>query len=245
MVDAKNPNLDEFEYYKLLEKYFSDSETNVVTKLKNFPKYVPRQDITRFLVRYEIFKKVLNIAGSIVECGVLHGAGLLTFAHLSSILEPVNQQRKIIGFDTFEGFPEDGGKYDNPDYAKKNTFNVDSFDDINQAINLFDKNRFLNFLPKIKLVKGDVKDTIPSYIEEHPELTISMLYIDLDLYEPTKIALENFVPKMPKGGIIVFDDLNDSNWSGETMALFDTIGIKNLKLERFPFDSRVAYAILD
>ena len=75
------------------------------SKIENFPKYVRRQNLTRFLALYEIFKRVLSVKGSIVECGVHDGFGLMTWAKLSAILEPVNLTRRIYGFDTFEGFP--------------------------------------------------------------------------------------------------------------------------------------------
>src|SRR3989338_6284462 len=73
---------------------------------EDFPLYAPRQDLSRFLVRHELFKKVLSLRGSIIECGVFRGAGLMSWAQLSAIYEPVNYQRQIIGFDTFAGFPD-------------------------------------------------------------------------------------------------------------------------------------------
>ena len=88
-----------------LEKYFEKSIGTNVEKLQNFAKYVPRQNLTTFLTKYEIFKKILDVPGSIIECGVLFGGGLMTFAQLSAIFEHVNFERQIIGFDTFSGFP--------------------------------------------------------------------------------------------------------------------------------------------
>ncbi len=245
MADPNVSNPTELDFYKRLEDYFKNSEGTYVKKLKNFPKYVPRQDLTRFLVRYELFKKIHHLAGSIIECGVLHGAGLMTFAHLSSIFEHLNYQRKIIGFDTFEGFPSNPSEFDDKEYGKKGYLNANSYDDIKKSIELYDLNRFLNHEPKVELVKGDITKTVPKFIKENPQTVISLLYVDVDLYEPTKTILENFLPRMPKGSIIAFDDVNDKNWPGETKALLDTIGIRNIKLERFSFDTRVAYAIMD
>ena len=73
-------------------------------KLVNFPRFVNRRDVATFLNRYEIFKKVVNVHGAIVECGVNLGAGLFSWLHFSSILEPYNSSRYIVGFDTFDGF---------------------------------------------------------------------------------------------------------------------------------------------
>ena len=84
---------------------FDDSSCATDKKLANFSKYVRRQNLVRLLVQYELFQRQLRIKGSIVECGVHHGGGVMAWAKLSSILEPYNYHRKIIGFDTFEGFP--------------------------------------------------------------------------------------------------------------------------------------------
>ena len=67
----------------------------------------------------------------------------------------------------------------------------------------------------------------------------------MDIYEPTKVALEHFVPRMPKGGIIIFDELNSKDWIAETKAVLDTIGIHKLKIERFSFDSHISYAVIE
>jgi len=116
---------------------------------------------------------------------------------------------------------------------------------LQKCIELYDSNRFLNHIPKIELVKGDARKTIPKYLKQNPHLVVSLLNLDMDIFEPTKVALENFVPRMPKGGIIIFDELNSKDWVGETRAVLKTIGIRNLKIERFSFDSHISYAILD
>ena len=53
-----------------------------------------------------LFIRQLNIKGSGIECGVHNGGGVMAWAKISSILEPYNYHRKIIGFDTFKEFPE-------------------------------------------------------------------------------------------------------------------------------------------
>ena len=93
-------------YAARMEQCIADSPFSNVERLQNFPLYTPRQDLTNFLVRYEIFKRVLEIQGSIVECGVLRGGGLMAWAQFSAIFEPTNHQRRVVGFDTFSGFPK-------------------------------------------------------------------------------------------------------------------------------------------
>ena len=234
-------------YKDQLETYFDRSIGTNVEKLQNFAKYVPRQSLGYFLTRYEIFKRVLCVQGSVVECGVYLGGGLMTFAQLSAILEPVNHQRKIIGFDTFEGFPEvhEIDRAGQSPYAHPGGLAVDSMDDLYEAITLFDANRNIGHIPKVELVRGDARVSVPEYLEKNPHTIVSLLYLDIDLYEPTKVALDHFLPRIPKGGIIAFDELNSSIWQGETQAAMEAVGISNLRLVRTPFESCICYAIME
>lgn len=217
---------------------------------KNFEKYVPRQAILRFLVRYELFKKQLNIKGSIIECGVHHGGGLMAWAKLSAALEPYALDRRVIGFDTFEGFVNINNK-DKQNNEINNSlyrggFSVD-YNVYAQLINLvdeFDKSRFLNEFQKVFLVKGDATKTIPKYCEENPHLLVSLLFLDFDLYEPTKIALRYFLPRMSKGAILAFDEINNPWWPGETIAMLEELSINEYKIERFNFDPNISYIVL-
>lgn len=230
-----------------IEDYFTNGIGTNFEKISDFTKYVPRQSLTRFLAKYEIYKKILNVEGAIIEGGVRFGGGLMTFAQLSAIFEPVNYTRKIIGFDTFSGFPsltkEDKGSTSK--FAHKGGLATNSFKDLEKSISLYDSNRFLGEIPKVQLIKGDVTYTIPKYLKDNPQTVVSLLYLDFDIYKPTKIAIENFIPRMPKGSIIAFDELNSKDWVGETKAALETIGIRNLRIERFSFNTYMSYAVLE
>jgi len=228
-----------------IARIFNESADSVETRLENFPKYVRRQHLTRFLALYEIFKRILNVKGSIVECGVNRGYGLMAWAKLSALLEPTNLTRRIYGFDTFAGFPSvadhdrTGPKWET---AEPGGLRADSYAELQRLLELYDKDRFLGHIGKVELVKGDATKTIPAFIADHPHVVVSLLFLDFDLYEPTKAALETFVPRMPKGAIVAFDELDNPLWPGETKALLDTVGMRRLKLERMEFDPYIAFA---
>jgi hypothetical protein len=190
----------------------------------------------------------LNIPGSIVECGCFQGGGTMTFAQLSAIYEPYNHTRKIISFDTFSGFPDISIK-DQNDRRTYSSGDLCVFkgveDEIIESVGLFDKNRPLSHIPKIELVKGDATQTIPQYIEENPHIVISMVYFDFDIYEPTYIGLKMLTERMPKGAVLAFDELNTKVFPGETIALLETIGIRNIRLKKTIFDPYISYAILE
>jgi hypothetical protein len=247
--EVKNQSQTDLNVFERTALYWEESADSTFDKIETFAKYVPRQTLAKFLVRYEIFQKILNINGSIVEAGVLRGGGLFTFAKLSAILEPINHTRKIIGFDTFGGFPSihEKDKTGTSSEMKVGGLDpeIDTYSDLIKGAEIFDMNRPISHIPKIELVKGDITQTMPRYIEENPHLVVSLLYLDVDLYEPTKVALELLVPRMPKGSIIVFDQLNAKIFPGETLAVDEVIGLRNLRIERFPMDSYVSYAVLE
>jgi hypothetical protein len=226
---------------------FNDSPDPVQVRLESFPKYVRRQDLTRLLARYEIFKRVLGVKGSVIEGGVNRGFGLMSWAKFSAILEPVNLTRRIYGFDSFEGFPSIHAK-DRPgangEQPAAGDLAANCYDELLELIRLYDQDRFLGHVEKVELIKGDAVSTIPKFIEAHPHLVVSLLFLDFDLYEPTRAALEVFVPRMPRGAILAFDELDNPIWPGETRALLETLGIRNLQLERLEFDPYIAFAVI-
>ncbi len=233
-------------YQEERELVMSIDELSNVEQVDNFPIYISRQAYAKYIARQKLFEMVLDVQGSVVECGVLYGGGLMQWAQLSSIFEPVNAQRRIIGFDTFDGLTELAEREKNAtaSQAHEGGFNVDSYRLIDRAVELYDKNRPIGHIPKVFMVRGDATKTIPQFVKEHPYLVISLLYLDFDILEPTSTALEHFVDCMPKGAVIVFDQLNSRSWPGESIALKDRINLNNLKIRRFPFTSTLSYAVI-
>jgi hypothetical protein len=226
---------------------FDTNPSSWEVKMENFPKYVRRQNMTRYLALYEIFKLQMQVKGSIIECGVNHGFGTMAWAKFSAILEPVNLMRRIYGFDTFEGFPRVSGKDMSAASAhvKEGDLAADVHDEISQLIDIYDSTRFLGHVNKVSLVKGDALETIPQFCQDNPHILISLLYLDFDLYEPTKVALEYFLPRMPKGAVLAFDELDNPLWPGETLAMLEMHTKRPLKIQRLDFDPYIGFAVLD
>lgn len=236
----------EHEAAEIYARLFEQNPEPTTARLSHFAKYVRRQDMTRLLARYEIFKRVLDVKGSIIECGVFRGSGLMSWANFSAVLEPNNLTRRIYGFDSFDGFPDVSEKDANRfRTAAAGELRSDSYEELTELIRAFDMNRFLGHVGKVELVKGNAVETIPAFVQDHRHLVVSLLFLDFDLYEPTKAALEHFVPRMPKGAVLAFDELDNPAWPGETMAALDAVGLRSLRLERLPFDPYIAFAVLD
>lgn len=246
--EPKNQSSADVAQFELMQSVFDQAGGSFADKIDAFPKFASRQALAKFLARVEIFRRILHVNGSIVECGVLHGGGLLTYAKLSSILEPSNHTRRVIGFDSFEGFPSVHQKdlaVGASDHTHAGGLVGSTLEDVRRAVALYDANRPIAHIPKIELVKGDLCTTAPRYLADNPHLVVSLLYLDVDLYEPTKVALETFVPRMPKGAIVAFDELNAEIFPGETGAVDEVMQIRKLRIERFPFDPYISFAVLD
>ena len=208
----------------------------------NFPVFIRRQELVRYLIRYKLFEKILGIKGSIIECGIFQGASLMFFAQLSAIYEPYAFNREIIGFDTFKGFVDVNDKDNRA--CQVGNFSDSCLKVLEKSIAFYDSNRPVGHIPKIKLVKGDAVDTLPEYFKDNPHTMVAMLYLDFDLYQPTKVAIKNVLTRMPKGAVIVFDELNHRVCQGETLALLENMNLNNLEIKKFPEEPLISYAVI-
>ena len=168
---------------------------------------------------------------------------MMLFFHLSSPLEPYAFNRKIYGFDSFGGFrsltDHDQSKADESMFADTD------YDTLSEMVQLSALNRPVNHIPKCEIVRGDATETIPQFVEEHPELIIALLYLDFDIYAPTKVALEHLLPLVPKGGIVAFDELNSAKWKGETIAFKEMLELRKVKLQKFDWDPWPSYFVVE
>jgi len=231
-----------------LNSAFERSPIPLAQKLQNFPRHVRRQDLARHMAKVEIFKQVLDVNGSVVECGVFAGGGLMTWYQTSAILEPFNHTRRIIGFDTFSGFPSIHAADTNlgtSEHLRVGAFKASGSmrEELESLVAIHDRNRPLGHIKKIELVEGDAMHTIPEYVNKNKHLLVSLLYLDFDLYEPTKVALASLYPRVVAGGIIAFDELNCAEFPGETQALLEQLDTAKVKLRRFAYEPYISYFV--
>jgi len=160
--------------------------------------FMDRRGLASALARTSLYQMSRDVQGSIVECGVHRGNGLFLWLHLLSIMEPVAINKMVIGFDTFQGFPS----VSNQDSQRSviGEFADADLNRIEKWISIMDLNRANGHLPRVELVQGDACKSIPKFVEANPHLIVSLLYLDFDLYSPTLVALDTFLPLIPKGG---------------------------------------------
>ena len=189
--------------------------------------------IAKMLAHYELYKSIVNLPGEVIECGVYKGASLVRFATFRHALE-AQESRKIIGFDAFGKFPP---QEEPDDKAFIEYFESDGGDgiSIDGMHEIFAHKQFGNY----ELVAGDVSDTIPNYLEQHPELRIALLHIDVDVYKPTRDILHHLFDRIVPNGLLVLDDYGVV--AGETRAVDEFIEQRKVTVEKLPYYLRPAF----
>jgi hypothetical protein len=204
--------------------------------------FLKRQVLSRLLYQDHLYRKIVNVPGVICEFGVHWGATMSTLLNLRGIHEPYNHSRVVYGFDTFSGFAgtdeKDGGFSKTGDYSTSEGYEVE----LDRILRLQESFSPISHIKKFDLVKGDVTETLPVWLEANPHAIISMAVFDMDVYKPTRAALELILPRLTKGSLLVFDELNCPHFPGETAAVNEVIGLNKLRLQRFPHQPFCAFA---
>lgn len=213
--------------------------------LLNTGLFLTPQTLSRVLYMDHLYKKILGVQGVVMEFGCRWGQNLALFSSMRGIYEPFNRLRKVVGFDTFSGFVNvddcDGKDMNSSSYAVTKQYE----DYLDKLLSLQEKESPLPHLKKYELIKGDVCETVPQYLKDHPETIVALAYFDLDLYKPTKAVIDAIRHRIPKGAVIAFDEINDPACPGETLALLESFGINNFRIERYQYNARTSYFVYE
>jgi hypothetical protein len=220
-------------------------EINALDAIKVFPILARRQWLKRFLAHVELFKLTVEIPGDIAELGVFRGNGLFTWANLLESYCIGDRTKTVYGFDNWRGFThistEDGPTL--PEIQKiEGGFSPDRFlEELRCAVALFDSDRFIPWKPRIKLIDGDIEETVPGFVAKNPGVRFSLLHFDCDLYTPTKVALEHLWPLLSRGGLMLFDEYGIPDWPGETRAVDEfLVTLPNVSLKTLSWNNAPA-----
>ena len=220
-----------------LKSHFERFGISALEVSKNFQIYARRTLLKRFLAHYELFRLTIDLPGDIVELGVYRGASLMSWANFLEIHNMGDRQKQVFGFDNFRGFtsfdPKDG-KEDKRVGKTMSGFDASVFEPvIEDAIGIFDSDRFIPHKPRVKLIKGDVEKTVPAFVTDNPGLRISLLHFDCDMYQPTLTGLQHLWPLVVRGGVVLFDEYAIRPWEGESRAVDEYFADRKIELRRF------------
>ena len=197
--------------------------------------------LAKSIAHYELYKKIVDLPGDVVECGVFKGASLIRFATYREMLES-QQSRKIWGFDAFGEFPKDVSMVEDAEFIKKFESDAGNGISVDELNAVFDKKGFSN----INLVKGNILETLPEFTNKNKSRKIAFLHIDVDVYEATYAILEMLYDNVVNGGVIVFDDYGTVQ--GATNAIDNFFsenrgGAGRTMIQKLPFNYIPCYMV--
>ena len=201
-----------------------------------------RRVFNKMIARTLLYNQVKDIPGDIVECGVFKGTGLYTFLKLKNIFNP-NSSKKVIGFDFFDTEGLISSINDNTDKEAMNVLFKDRNFTHNNSFKSMLHDQLLSHdfkSSEFELIQGDISITSKQFTEMNPGFKISLLYMDLDLEQPTYDTLNNLWLNITKGGVIAFDEYGYHKWS-ESQGVDRFIEEKNLSIKSLDYTCPTAY----
>lgn len=215
--------------------------------LTNLPLLMRSSAVAKLLYINEIYQKITDTPGVIMEFGVWWGQNITLFENLRAVYEPYNYTRKVVGFDTFTGYASITEKDGTSDFVSEGAYSVsdDYLDYLRQVLDYHQGENTMSHIKKYELIKGDATITINEYLEKHTETIVALAYFDMQLYEPTKKCLEAIRPFLTRGSVIAMDELNCEEFPGETVAFKEVFGLDKYKIVRSKFLPDRSYVIID
>lgn len=204
-----------------LHELYRNSPLSEEEMLINFGLYMRSSAMAKILFWDEAYRKIINIPGNIYVFGTWWGQDMTLLYNLRAVHEPYNFTRKIYGFDTFTGYPEPTNRDVISDTIKEGAYGTtkDYLNYFEELMDYHEKENIMGHIKKYGLIQGNIVNTLPDHFMSNPHEIVSIAYIDLALYEPTKVVLNECIKNMVKGSMFIFDELNAVEYPGETIAV--------------------------
>lgn len=215
--------------------------------LSNLQLFINSKNLSRILFFDFLYRQILQVPGVVFDFGTRWGPNAAEFISLRGIYEPYNRHRKVIAFDTFEGFPDINIKDGNSDLMRKGNLELPKgyANELVEILQLLELDNPISHIKKFDVIKGNAVNSLKEYINLNTDTIVALAYFDFDLYEPTYECLNQIKDRLTKGSIVAFDELNDPDSPGETHALMEVFGLPNVRLRRHPHTSRVSYFVVE
>ena len=239
----------EKECYERLEDALRQTPLPPGSLLGNLGLYLTRASVARMLFMHHLYQQILGRHGVVMEFGCQWGQNLALFSSFRNVYEPQNLSRRIIGFDTFfdfAGLSEKDGKEYLEDVNVETLSEFSEYDQyLGHVMQIHERLAPRSHVRKFELVKGDVSETLPRYLEHHPATIVALAYFDMAVYKPTFDALRALKPYLQKGSIIGLDHMLMEELPGDTLAFEEAFGIRNCTFHRLPFVPYQSYVIVE
>lgn len=215
--------------------------------MMNLALYINRQALSRLLFVHEIYRQIVDVHGIVIEFGCRWGRNLALFESFRGMYEPFNFTRRIVGFDTFSGFPQISREDGKDDIVARGHYSVTEGYEayLGEVLDYHERESPIAHIRKYEVVKGDASNQIRSYLERHQETIVALAYFDMDLYEPTRNCLLAIKDRLTRGSILAFDELNHERFPGETLAAQEVLGLDRYSIRRLPYNATASYLVIE
>ncbi|HEV3001234.1 MAG TPA: class I SAM-dependent methyltransferase [Solirubrobacteraceae bacterium] len=234
----------EVEVRERLARLLADAPIAPIDLLDNLTLFMRRQQLADLLSMDALYRMVLDVPGVIMEFGVRYGRHVGELVALRGVYEPYNPFRRVVGFDTFTGFPDvhDVDRVSASAVPRRFALPEGYPDYLREVLDAHQAHEYMSHIAdRAVLVEGDVRETLPRYLEENPHTVIALAFFDLDIYAPTRATLEAIRPYLTAGSVLAFDEIDHPKWPGENVALRETLGLDGAELRLLPGRAAPAY----
>jgi len=232
---------------EVAQRFIRNSPIPDAELVRNLALYMNRQLLSRILFMQELYRRIVEVHGIVIEFGTRWGQNMAIFHSLRGMLEPFNMNRKLVCFDTFEGFLGVEAQDGSYEYAKAGGFSVTTgYEEHLQAVLEWHESQSpLASIRRFDIRKGDAVVELRRYLEENPQTIVALAYFDMDLYRPTKDCLELLKPHLTRGSVVGFDEMNVKEWQGETIAYREVFPLERYAIARWPHSSSASFIVMD
>lgn len=177
--------------------------------------------LARILAIADLYRQIVDIPGSILDIGTWRGQTAVVCENLRAIHEPLHFTRRIVCFDTFEGYTgfsqsdraspthTDGTYAVGEDYAQY----LAELLVVHERCNAMGQNH-----GKHRVLRGDCRETLPAFFDQHPNELVALAFFDVNAYDPTQQALSQVWERLVPGGIVAFWQLTRAEILAEGRA---------------------------
>ena len=200
--------------------------------------FSPPNRIFKQIAHWELFKQSCNVDGDILEIGVFKATSLIRWATFREMCDI--SFKRIYGFDAFGSFPiNNSASAEDKQFVQK--FSSDGGDGLSK--DQIDKIMLNKNFKNYNLVKGDITLTLPNFLNDNPNLKISFLHLDVDIYDPTILTLNLLWDRLSKGGLLVIDDYKSVKGATDAVDEFLEKKLIKEKINQSKFNTSPFYIV--